>query len=269
MDLSGSNILQCLNQIYSNFQWAFWPANWQLKHAPFTPKFNYNTNNIPLKQEILITPIIHSNWSMNRMDLSCLDHAYVNFHWTFWPANWKLQHSPFKPIFCYDVKNLSQKQELLIIPIRYQNTPANKDEVALIKNGDFHWSFSRANRQPIHAPITPIISFNMNHILPNQELLILTATHSTASLKMARFVCTMQGLFSSNLLISNTTTETHHIHVNHLTWLAQYSTNIRASLCPDTLFKLANKKTIFDLIIHMSFFMQQITRPCLSIWVPP
>ena len=111
-----------------------------------------------------------------------------------------------------------------------------------LKNGDFHWSFSRANRQPIHAPITPIISFNMNHILPNHEVLILTATHSTAPLKMARFACTMQGLFSTNLLISNTTTETHHIHVNHLTWLAQYSTNMRASHCPGTLFKLANKK---------------------------
>ena len=97
-----------------------------------------------------------------------------------------------------------------------------------LKNGNFHWSFSRVNRQPMHAPITPIIWFYLNHILPNQELLILVATHSTAPLKMARFAWIMQGIFLTNLLTSNTTTETHHIHVKHSTQLDQHSTKPRA-----------------------------------------
>ena len=95
-------------------------------------------NNIPLKEEVLITPIRHSIWSNKWIDLSCLDHAYVNIHWTFWPATWQLQHAPFKPIFYYNVKNVPPKQEHLIIPTRYQNIQANKDEVAWLEK----WQFS-------------------------------------------------------------------------------------------------------------------------------
>ena len=82
----------------------------------------------------------------------------------------------------------------------------------------------------------------MDHILLNQELLILAATHSTAPLKMARFAWTMQGLFSTSLLINNTTAETHHIHVKHPTWLDQHSTKSRVSHCPGTLPRLVNQK---------------------------
>ena len=109
-----------------------------------------------------------------------------------------------------------------------------------LKNGNFHWSFSRVNRQPINAPITPIIWFNLTIILPSHELLILVATHSTAPLKMARFAWFMQGVFSTNLLINNTTAETHHIHVKHPTRLDQHSTKPRA---PDPYGNLFNCTT--------------------------
>ena len=110
-----------------------------------------------------------------------------------------------------------------------------------LKNGNFHWSFSRVNRQPINAPITPIIWFNLTHILPSHELLILVATHSTAPLKMARFAWFMQGVFSTNLLINNTTAETHHIHVKHPTWLEQHSTKARAPHPYGNLFNCTTK----------------------------